>query len=583
MKSRKNVAIEVDDEREVKRSRIGDIEIDVPSSDDEEEEAGSSCKSVRLRERLKSAMKRHLDIDIAVPADRLCPTLGRMYYVDWVQSLMQESIEDGGGNDTTGERCSVVDIGVSASCVYGIMGCKKYGWTVLGSDIDVSSLLVADTNVKANGFSRDITLVHVQSSEPLQRALVSYLEILHNATPLHDVPRLSSFATQGGLWSSPGPLRSALLAAHHAVPDSDPAARWLRELGTFSPSAGGSSSCPRLALGCMTNPPFYDEQAPPQSANEPGWHGASWEMKTTGGELAFLTAIVLDSLLLGSGVSWYTCLVGRRASLKPLHHVLTREGIRNVRCHSFKAGRSIRWAVAWCLTNQGIHRSLSEQYSLRYVLSRGARRQELERRMSAAALDYSLEWKLSQPELLNMTLPNEWTQLTTSAMATGEKEAPAAAASLRAQVVLRLETAIAALGGISSARPTTAVSAVWSAPESGEEESIARCTFTYTTANSASDDASTLIHSQGTQDNDKTQVQVSVECLYDEGIPQGDITFKARPVIPMGEEVGSENAIASHSPEVLTRTKQMFFLLMQQLRSDVVRGGRRWRRRMKMG
>ena len=99
----------------------------------------------------------------------------------------------------------------------------------------------------------------------------------------------------------------------------------------------------------MTNPPFFESLDDAASNRNPRTvcTASAAEAATPGGELAFVAGIVRDSLVLRARVRWYTSLLGRRATLRPLLRTLRDAGVVNVRTTRFARGRTARWAVAW--------------------------------------------------------------------------------------------------------------------------------------------------------------------------------------------------------------------------------------------
>lgn len=75
--------------------------------------------------------------------------------------------------------------------------------------------------------------------------------------------------------------------------------------------------------------------------------GQAVEMATVGGEESFLMAIVIDSLVLRERVGWYTCMMGRKRTLKILLKILRCLGVRNPRSTKFVQGKTMRWGLAW--------------------------------------------------------------------------------------------------------------------------------------------------------------------------------------------------------------------------------------------
>ena len=104
---------------------------------------------------------------------------------------------------------------------------------------------------------------------------------------------------------------------------------------------------------CMCNPPFFGSSAE-EVALSRGTPRAAAESVVDGGEVAFVGRMVTDSLALGARVHWYTSLLGRKASVKPLLRALAATGIANVRTCEFKQGKTLRWGIAWSFSSDGV-------------------------------------------------------------------------------------------------------------------------------------------------------------------------------------------------------------------------------------
>ena len=87
---------------------------------------------------------------------------------------------------------------------------------------------------------------------------------------------------------------------------------------------------------------------PPNSACT----GAKVEMVTPGGEVAFVTRMVNESLKLEERVQWYSSMLGKLSSLSSIIEVLKEKGCTNWAVTEFVQGqRTRRWAVAWSWEN----------------------------------------------------------------------------------------------------------------------------------------------------------------------------------------------------------------------------------------
>lgn len=105
----------------------------------------------------------------------------------------------------------------------------------------------------------------------------------------------------------------------------------------------------------MCNPPFYSsqdellslaasKQRPPFSACT----GSANEMVTPGGETAFVSRIITESLVLRDRVQWFSSMLGKFSSIGPVVEELKQHGVTNWAVTEFVQGsKTRRWAVAW--------------------------------------------------------------------------------------------------------------------------------------------------------------------------------------------------------------------------------------------
>ncbi|GAB1203672.1 hypothetical protein APSETT445_002309 [Aspergillus pseudonomiae] len=105
----------------------------------------------------------------------------------------------------------------------------------------------------------------------------------------------------------------------------------------------------------MCNPPFYTsreelvssaqaKERPPFSACT----GAEVEMVTQGGEVAFVSRMIEESLRLRQKVLWYTSMLGKLSSVSILVEKLIGHGNHNYAVTEFVQGsKTRRWAIAW--------------------------------------------------------------------------------------------------------------------------------------------------------------------------------------------------------------------------------------------
>jgi 23S rRNA (adenine1618-N6)-methyltransferase len=105
----------------------------------------------------------------------------------------------------------------------------------------------------------------------------------------------------------------------------------------------------------MCNPPFYEskvemltsaaaKQRPPFTACT----GSDNEMVTVGGEIAFVSRMIDESLLLRDRIQWYTSMLGKFSSLPLVIQKLRDKGVENYAVTEFVQGsKTRRWGIAW--------------------------------------------------------------------------------------------------------------------------------------------------------------------------------------------------------------------------------------------
>jgi 23S rRNA (adenine1618-N6)-methyltransferase len=105
----------------------------------------------------------------------------------------------------------------------------------------------------------------------------------------------------------------------------------------------------------MCNPPFYESKAemlssaaskqrPPFTACT----GSENEMVTPGGEIAFVSRMIDESIILKGRVQWYTSMLGKYSSVASLVQKVRDKGVDNYAVTEFIQGsKTRRWGIAW--------------------------------------------------------------------------------------------------------------------------------------------------------------------------------------------------------------------------------------------
>lgn len=168
----------------------------------------------------------------------------------------------------------LLDIGVGASCIYPLLGCRMFGWNFFGSDIDNESLNWANQIIEANNLQNFIKLVRVEPSDPLQFRLwrlaaqlskklkktteqsgpISKRSQEQPFTPIeNEIFKTSLIQIIGeNISTSRGPIRQLLVSLGEGYLQSV-----LHSESEFCNRPFEMIDAPLLLRATMTNPPFY--------------------------------------------------------------------------------------------------------------------------------------------------------------------------------------------------------------------------------------------------------------------------------------------------------------------------------------
>jgi len=226
-----------------------------------------------------------------IPETNLCPPIpGRADYIHYIADLLAEENSE----IPTGISVSGLDIGTGANLVYPLLAHRSYGWKMLGTDINLDSL------------------------ENAQRILDQNPDLL---------PVI-------GLKQQPD--------SHHIFKNIIKAG----DRFTFS----------------MCNPPFHDSEEAALKGNlrktrnitqskskKPllNFGGQQSELWCEGGEIAFITKMIEESILYSSQVLWFTCLVSKKDNLHKLTTLLKKVKAVDIKVIDMAQGQKISRMLAW--------------------------------------------------------------------------------------------------------------------------------------------------------------------------------------------------------------------------------------------
>lgn len=226
-----------------------------------------------------------------IPAGALCPPIpGRVDYIHYLADLLAESHN---GTIPRGPGLRVMDIGTGANCIYPLLGHAVYGWRFLGVDVDPAALANAQSILVANGLTDAIALRHQPVAENVFFGLLrsgEKFELSLCNPPFHASPAEARAATER---------------------------KW-QQLGKTPPGKA------QLNFGGHNN-----------------------ELWCPGGEQSFVEQMIRQSAAIPRRCMWFTSLISKTETLRPLEALLRQTGVRDTRIIPMAQGQKQSRILAW--------------------------------------------------------------------------------------------------------------------------------------------------------------------------------------------------------------------------------------------
>jgi 23S rRNA (adenine1618-N6)-methyltransferase len=245
----------------------------------------------------RALLKFHYGIlDWNVPTGSLCPAIpGRADYVHHLADLLAEedlsTIPDG-------PSIRVLDIGVGASCVYPLIGNAEYGWSFVGTDVDLDSVAWARKLIGQQPAAQEFIEIRHQ---PVRRNIFDGV--------LRPTDRFHASMCNPPFHAS---------AAHAAAAT----VRKTKNLGT------GAASRLRRNFG-----------------------GTATELWCEGGEAAFVHRMIAESARNPTHCGWFTTMISKRGNLPAIYRALASVKAMDVRTIAMGQGQKQSRIVAWTFMN----------------------------------------------------------------------------------------------------------------------------------------------------------------------------------------------------------------------------------------
>lgn len=226
-----------------------------------------------------------------IPEGFLCPPIpGRAEYIHHIADVLSEVY----GEIPNGKKIKVLDVGTGSNLIYPIIGVSEYGWQFVGSEIDSQSIKWADKIVKSNTSLKNLVELRIQSSKRnIFKNIIKEGE--HFDMTLCNPPFHSSKeeATKGTI-------------------------RKVKNL------KNEITSKPTLNFGGVNN-----------------------ELWCEGGELAFITNMIYESVHFKTQSLWFSTLVSKKENLKSIYKLLKKVGTIEVKTIDLSQGNKISRLVFW--------------------------------------------------------------------------------------------------------------------------------------------------------------------------------------------------------------------------------------------
>lgn len=218
------------------------------------------------------------------PDENLCPPIpGRVDYVHYLADLLTAS--------KLKEKCTILDIGTGASCIYPILGNAVYQWKFIATDIDYYALKSAKHIIEKNQLKEVISFRHQKDKMQIFTAIVKKED------------RFCASICNPPFFASQQEAKEA-----------------------------NASKQKGLGIDGKT------------IRNFSGNHNELWYK---GGEKAFLHNYLYQSSLFKTQFFWFTTLVSKKENIKGMYKSLEKLQATDIKTIEMQQGNKISRIVAW--------------------------------------------------------------------------------------------------------------------------------------------------------------------------------------------------------------------------------------------
>lgn len=227
-----------------------------------------------------------------LPKTNLCPPIpGRADYIHYIADVLSEN---NNGEIPTGNSIRILDIGTGANCIYPLIGHQEYGWKFVGTEVDKPAIQTAETIINKNTELKEvITIRHQPSKRNIFKGIIQtgeQFDISICNPPFHNS---KDEATKG-------------------------TTRKLKNLGKT-----------------IDEKPLLN------------FSGQNNELWCEGGELAFITNMIYESVHFKTQCKAFSSLVSKKENLKAFYMVLKKIKAVNIKTIDMEQGNKVSRILVW--------------------------------------------------------------------------------------------------------------------------------------------------------------------------------------------------------------------------------------------
>ncbi len=257
----------------------------------------------------QALLKHYYRIDLwDIPRGYLCPPIpGRADYIHALADLLEW---DTASKEIKAPSVTGLDIGTGANLIYPILGRQIYGWQFVGTDVDKKAVDSAKLIQASNAGLRNIIEIRQQKNalsifagvvKPSDKFVFSMCN-----PPFHSSEKaalMGSVQKNDNLKRNQNKRQSIIRKKPQATALSN------KELLNFA--------------------------------------GQKNELWCDGGEVGFIQRMITESIDYKNQIVWFTSLVSKKASLKPIYNMLKEENITDIKTVSMTQGSKASRFIAW--------------------------------------------------------------------------------------------------------------------------------------------------------------------------------------------------------------------------------------------